>query len=325
MIVPEFWAETRLQVRHRGRQFTVRRFGWSDASETDAEQNAQDRAHAALERILAGEPLDRRERKVPYNGSEGVPIREEVVSRHGQAVVTRNSYGALCLNTPDVLFADIDLPDQPPAELACVLFLALLVLAIAAGVWTGAWLLGILLFVLVLFTTRFVVRLIYRLGLRLRGSPESQARQRIDRFLAGHPDWHLRLYRTPAGLRALAMHRTFSPSDSEVTDCFDALGVDPVYARMCRNQQCFRARVSPKPWRIGIQEHLRPRSGAWPTPPELRPVRQRWIEAYESASGAYASCAFLEALGSGIVHPEAQRILNLHDALCQATSSRPIA
>lgn len=28
MIVPEYWAEARQQVRHKGRQVTVRRFGW---------------------------------------------------------------------------------------------------------------------------------------------------------------------------------------------------------------------------------------------------------------------------------------------------------
>jgi hypothetical protein len=32
------------------------------------------------------------------------------VSRHDHAIVTRNSYGPLCLNTPNVLFADLDAP-----------------------------------------------------------------------------------------------------------------------------------------------------------------------------------------------------------------------
>jgi len=36
-----------------------------------------------------------------------VPIREEIVSRHGDTIITRNSYGARCLNTPNALFADI--------------------------------------------------------------------------------------------------------------------------------------------------------------------------------------------------------------------------
>ncbi|HNB89667.1 MAG TPA: hypothetical protein PLP91_04700, partial [Plasticicumulans sp.] len=107
MIVPAYWAEARRQQRKEGRQITVRRYGWSDASQADAQQHAETRAGEALQRLLAGERLDRREPKQPYNGADGLPIREEIVERHGTAVVTRNSYGARCLNVPDVLFADI--------------------------------------------------------------------------------------------------------------------------------------------------------------------------------------------------------------------------
>src|SRR5262245_45571689 len=99
MIVPQFWAEARIQQRVEKRQVTVRRFGWSDESQADAQINADARAREALARILAGESLPRRERKRPYNGAQGVPIREEIVDRHGDVVLTRNSYGALCLNT----------------------------------------------------------------------------------------------------------------------------------------------------------------------------------------------------------------------------------
>jgi hypothetical protein len=57
---------------------------------------------------MAGRPLIPREPKVPYNGAVGVPIREEILARYGAAVITRNSHGARCLNTPDILFADVD-------------------------------------------------------------------------------------------------------------------------------------------------------------------------------------------------------------------------
>jgi hypothetical protein len=61
--------------------------------------------------------LPRREVRSNY-GVEGVPIREQIVQRDGDVIITRNSYGALCLNSPDVLFADID-HAQPPA--GCVM------------------------------------------------------------------------------------------------------------------------------------------------------------------------------------------------------------
>ena len=105
MIVPAYWAEARVQQRAGDRQVTVRRFGWSDAGQDDAQAMADARAAEAMRRIVAGEPLPKREPKMPYNGAAGVPIREEITGRHGSVVVTRNSYGARCLNVPDVLFA----------------------------------------------------------------------------------------------------------------------------------------------------------------------------------------------------------------------------
>lgn len=108
MLIPYFWAEARLQNKSSGKQVTVRRWGWSDLNQADAQALANRRAQDALQRVLAGESLHRRETKDSYGTQEGVPIREEVVSRHGENVVTRNSYGSLCLNAPRVLFADID-------------------------------------------------------------------------------------------------------------------------------------------------------------------------------------------------------------------------
>src|SRR5215213_11886460 len=123
MIVPRYWAEGRAQYRAKGKQVTIRRFGWSQISEAEAQANADARASEALQRVLSGEKLIRREPKVPYNGAEGVPIREEIVAEHGETVITRNSYGALCLNTPDVLFADVDFAPAPSCFIALALLL----------------------------------------------------------------------------------------------------------------------------------------------------------------------------------------------------------
>ena len=325
MIVPQFWAEARLNDVTNGRQVTVRRFGWSNESQWDAQVSADARAREALARILSGERLPRRELKRAYNGSEGVPIREEIVERHGETIITRNSYGALCLNTPNVLFADIDFSDQPSRREILVSTAVLFIAAIAVGWQLQSWLVGLMAVIGVLPFGYAASHAWVRLSLFLAGGSEQFARRRVEQFLRDRPDWNLRLYRTPAGLRVLAVHRTFDPHEAAVSECFQELGADPIYVQMCLRQNCFRARVSPKPWRIGIGQHLRPRPGIWPINPDRLPDRRRWVEAYEVAARPYASCRFLEALGSGRVDPAARDVQLLHDEYSQANRLLEIA
>jgi hypothetical protein len=224
------------------------------------------------------------------------------------------------------LFADIDFNDAP----SCLFFIPIILLAVYFT-WQilhhriGTFHSGLAGFFVGLVLCIFLLPVIKQLLIIILGGAERRARRRIDTFMKGHPDWHLRLYRTPGGYRLLAMHCTFSPDDPAVTKCFQTLGVDPIYTRMCRNQQCFRARLSPKPWRIGIIDHMKPRPGYWPVNPERLPERSRWIEAYETKAQGYASCRFVEALGSDVVDSTAQAIQVIHDEFCRATSGLPIA
>jgi hypothetical protein len=322
MIVPVYWAERRTQHRTGTQQVTIRRFGWSDVSQEDAQATADSRAEEALQRAVSGEPVVRREPKVPYNGAVGVPIREETVERYGSTIITRNAYGARCLNTPNVLFADVDADVAvPPWARSGV---GLVSMAAGAYVWWQwdmaaalmTWVLGFI-------VVTIAVHLLHRV---LWGGVERRvraARRRIARWVAAHRGWAVRVYRTPSGLRLMVTHQPFDPGDPLVQAFFDAVGVDPVSARMCANQHCFRARLTPKPWRIGIAAHLRP--GVWPIAPERRPIRDAWIADYEAASRGYAACRFLEAVGSGTVHIDIERVRRIHDDGSKALQDLPIA
>jgi len=327
MIVPQYWAEGRVQsTTPHGRQLTVCRWGWSDAGQAAAQAHADARAQEAFERIATGESLPRREPKRAYNGAAGVPIREEIVARHGDCVISRNAYGARCLNTPDVLFVDVDF--APPGAAGRLWGAALL--AVVGGACIGAVakaLVPALVAAVLIFGMGLVrTRARPRRGGRDLSAPHEQMLARLERFTRHHPDWHLRLYRTPAGFRVLAMHDVFNPSDAGVADCFRLLGADTVYARMCRNQNCFRARLSAKPWRIGIAEHIRPRPGVWPVRPDRLQERQAWVMRYEQAARGFAACEFIAALGDASrTHPKALAVQELHDAQAGAASGLPIA
>jgi hypothetical protein len=318
VIVPDFWAEARRQHRERGRQITVRRFGWSLTSAAEAETMAAERADEALREIIAGAQLERRERKVPYNGAVGVPIREQVVARHGDEVITRNAYGARCLNTPTALFADVDFEPEIGRRPLFGLFMALALISALLGLWRMSWSVGLVALVVSVFFLLPLAKALLRLTQTLRGGPEAVARRRLTAFVAAHPAWNLRLYRTPAGLRLLATHRPFDPHDAEVQAFFGAIGADPVYQRMCANQKCFRARLTAKPWRMGIGSHLPPRPGVWPVRPDRLDERERWIEAYEAKAASFAACRYVESIGSGKVDIRLQEIVALHDRECRA-------
>jgi hypothetical protein len=101
-----------------------------------------------------------------------------------------------------------------------------------------------------------------------------------------------------------------------------ALGSDPQYIRLCQVQKSFRARLTPKPWRIGV-----------PNPPvgfpyedagEEQALRQ-WAVRYDAASAGRSTCKFLEDIGSGSEHPDVAPIRALHDEQTRATSGLPLA
>jgi len=324
MIIPKFWAEARAQHSENGRQVTVRRFGWSNRDQSEAQTNADARAAEALAKILGGEKLPRHEPKVPYNGAEGVPIREEVVAEHGDCVITRNSYGALCLNSPDVLFAEVDLEEGPSGKLSCAGLLLLLL--VSAGVGIGLKSTGTFIAVLVVggIAGAFLLHVGYKLARRMAGDPLKVLKARLEALMVGSPGWRLRLYRTPAGFRILAMHQPLAPAAPSVAAFFKAVQADPVYVKMCQRQQCFRARVSPKPWRIGIHDHLRPRPGVWPVRAEAMPIRRAWIDAYNVKAAGFASCRFETELGQGVAHEKVRAVQQIHDKLSRADSGLPL-
>jgi hypothetical protein len=330
VIVPQFWAEGRLQERRGNKQITVRRFGWSDSSQEDAQAQADARTREAFERAWRGEKLEKREPKVGYNGAEGVPIREEIVGRHGDCVITRNAYGARCLNTPDVLFVDIDC-DLTPRDAASTAAGCLFALCGGiAGFLLGWLLLAKVAAVFTALAAAFACGLLgSSLWRRLKSVPPQEqrrlAQERMRTWISAHPQWRLRAYETPAGYRLLALHRLFDPLEPEVEEVFAALGADPVYREMCLRQRCFRARLTAKPWRAGIKGHLKPRPGVWPVNPARLPDRQRWMEAYDAAAAGFAACRFVEELGEGLSEGKALGVAALHDRVCGALSGRPLA
>jgi hypothetical protein len=332
MIIPAHWAEARLTGKVAGRARVVRRFGWSDESQEAAQQHAEQRAALALAALQQGEHVPGRERQMAY-GDDVLPIREEVIAHDGSEVVTRNRYGARCLNVPDVLFADIDLHLvlPPHVKLMCGIATAVIYLAgLSLVVWSIttartalAWIAGVLTIVLLVAVARMRSRWLESPANLVRCKNELLTWVRA--ALAPLSEGRFAIYETPFGVRLMALHATFDPNSAAVHALFKMLGTDHRYVRLCRLQGCFRARVSAKPWRIGIREPLRPRSGIAPFPAELQAGRNEWIALYETRAAEFAACRYVEEVGRGPLHARAAAVQKVHDAMCRARSGLPIA
>lgn len=151
--------------------------------------------------------------------------------------------------------------------------------------------------------------------------PEEAAISRVEAFCRDNPHWGFRVYRTFNGLRLMAPHEPQDPVHPATLAVQEQLGSDRLFVRLCHFQKCFRARLSPKPWRMGLSRPVPfPREGF-----EAEDRFRQWLADYQSNSEGYATCRFLKAIGSGQVHSSLKRLVQLHDEHCKAYADLPLA
>ena len=337
MQIPKFWAQVKAAatVPQTGRSGgnrakkprMLQRFGWSDLSQDAAEQHANARLAAAIEQAQVHGVLERGEtmgpgvapleRIAPY-GQDGIPIREEIIAEHPHATLTRNRYGAICLNTANVLFADVDVPHF--SESTTITYLVLL-LAIPLIYYQYIWhTLALLPLLLILYFWNQTLARKHMANIRLELLDAMRCVANRNNELL------LRVYETPNGYRVLALHALFDPAAEATTALLTALSCDPHYRHMCLIQQCFRARVSAKPWRTAMTNPRAPhRIAVWPLPEEKVAMRRIWVQEYERAAQGFAACRYLETLGRGTPNDVAMDVCTLHDAQSNANSMMPLA
>ena len=149
---------------------------------------------------------------------------------------------------------------------------------------------------------------------RKKADPADTARDQIGSFAKAHPDLGVHSYRTAAGFRVFITGSALAPGDERATALLEELGSDPLYVTLCRAQKSFRARLTPKPWRVG-QGAL---SVRWPLEDRL------WVDDYEKRCRGYAVCAYEMSFGPAPT-PVEQEILTLHDRATGASSGLPLA
>lgn len=133
---------------------------------------------------------------------------------------------------------------------------------------------------------------------------------KIGDYQKNNPRYTFRVYETCAGLRFVITNEVFAADSSLVKTLFATLGVDPLYVNLCKHQTCFRARLTPKPWRIGVD---RPGSRF---PRESRRDKdefESWLRAYQAAAAKVSVVKLLATFGTDSTHPDIKRVMTVHD------------
>jgi len=277
MRIPKYWTQASHTANDpKGKELTFSAYGWSFDSMSGARENALSRARRIFDRIVNGSRPDE------YDYLDR-PLREEItdtVWHDGDAIahVTRNRYGALVLNTASVLFVDIDFPRIRPS--------------------------GLLDTILLIFSSK---RKLQRIAAAQEAAMES-----VRAWSKRNSGYSFRVYRTFAGLRLLFVDKLYEPNSNETSRILSELGSDPLYCRLTSKQECFRARLSPKPWRCGSTRP--PAQYPWTDEAQEQTYRL-WQRTYTNCTGKYKVCQLIETHGGTTSNPQINSILKLHDNL----------
>lgn len=143
-----------------------------------------------------------------------------------------------------------------------------------------------------------------------RGKTEEQILlERVRALCAADESLGFRVYRTAKGFRVIAAGKGVYLGSARMMELFEALDADPLYTKLCEKQDCWRARLTPKPSRIGVKDcPLCTDSESAPA------VIAAWRPAYDEAAAGYCVCRLRETVGRAINHPTVIR----HDELTGA-------
>lgn len=292
MRIPRYWAKGEFQVPDaRGNPEVFDGWGWSFHSVDEARANGREQAKRIAEFVASGRDPGR----FGYSGYGDRPIREEIketLVHAGEEIglITRNAYGSLVLNSPCVLFADLDFPtivEQPRGLLDRLKFA---------------------------FSPRF--------RRACRRMDEQAVWNHVRAWAEANPDRAFRLYRTPSGMRLLMTDRLYEPTAAETIALLETLGSDPLYVRLTKNQECFRARLTPKPYRCG----LRPPERHFPFhAPEVEARFRNWEADYDARSRSHRACELVGEFGTASSDEIIVQTVRIHDDRACKPAGAPLA
>ncbi len=299
----KFWAKSEIKTGSKYfKDYFV--FSGSNISPSDA-QNMLNKKMETLKDRYAGvtDSFSSKEKRREYE----LEIREEVLEEVSpENIITRNRYGAEILNTTEISIFDIDLK--------------------AEGYMSEVGILGWFRGLKPNFTETK----------SLRGVKQEKVEDIENIFKEKYSELECRIYETYKGLR-LIIQNTYIEPNKLYGNLFVVYGnnfaenlfaqivkdtkTDLNYALLCLKQKCFRARLSPKPYRMkegpnSIIYKLLPE-------PKEKVEQEIWLNKYNQIKKNYSVCIFLKTVNSR--KAEISEIIKLHDEKTGVANRRPLA
>jgi hypothetical protein len=140
------------------------------------------------------------------------------------------------------------------------------------------------------------------------------------RKLASTPryqEYGFRIYETFQGARAIVLGKDFDPRDHDTSKIMNEFNCDRLYMTLCNKQNCFRARLTPKPYRMKMRRY----KVQYPREEEDAELRQ-WLADYERESRNFSVCRFIEQVGR---RHSVDAVVRLHDEITGINFHQPLA
>jgi hypothetical protein len=126
-----------------------------------------------------------------------------------------------------------------------------------------------------------------------------------------------RIYETYQGARVIVLGKDFDPRDRETSKMMNEFNCDGLYMTLCHKQSCFRARLTPKPYRMKMRRY----KVQYPREGEDAAFRQ-WMADYERERRNFGVCKFIEQVGA---RHSLNNVVQFHDEITGTNFRQPLA
>lgn len=127
-----------------------------------------------------------------------------------------------------------------------------------------------------------------------------------------------RVYETRKGVRVIVLGRSFDAKDKGTRKIMRRFNCDWLYTTLCMKQDCFRARLTPKPYRMRIPTV----KVQYPRGVEEEVKLKDWLSVYDAESVKYCVCKFIGQFGDA--HKSGE-IVKYHDEATGAHKNLKLA